>query len=319
MSAAVLVLVEREDGRISLVSQEALTVAARLGSAVHALVLGEVDDAVVADARDYGVAVVHEATDDELGRYSAAAWARALEACVEATSATAVVAGGTPRGTEVLAHVAARRAVPMAANVVEVTSTDPLEVERQVAGGAVLERTHLDASLAVLTLAGHAIEAELAANPGAAERRPFTAGITPADLRAQVARIDTHSSGDSSGLARGRVVIGVGRGAGGPDGFSDADRLAERLGGVVGVSRVVTSMGWRPHHEQVGQSGTRITPDVYIAFGISGAVQHWAGCSSAKTIIAINTDAEAPMVTKADYAVIGDMHEVLPALLEALD
>ena len=119
-------------------------------------------------------------------------------------------------------------------------------------------------------------------------------------------------------LTGARIVVGAGRGAGGPDGFGPVDALAARLGGAVGVSRVVTSLGWRPHHEQVGQTGSRISPDVYIACGISGAIQHWAGCSSSKTIIAINTDGDAPMVTKANYAIVGDMHEVLPALLEQL-
>ncbi len=108
--------------------------------------------------------------------------------------------------------------------------------------------------------------------------------------------------------------MGAGRGAGSSDGFSDLVELTELLGGALGVSRVVTSLGWRPHHEQVGQTGVRISPDLYIPCGISGAIQHWAGCSSAKTILAINTDAEAPMVTKASYAVIGDLHEIVPAI-----
>ena len=90
--------------------------------------------------------------------------------------------------------------------------------------------------------------------------------------------------------------------------------LAELLDGALGVSRVVTSLGWRPHHEQIGQTGSRISPEVYIPCGISGAIQHWAGCASSKTILAINTDEDAPMVTKATYAVIGDMHEVVPAI-----
>ena len=93
-----------------------------------------------------------------------------------------------------------------------------------------------------------------------------------------------------------------------------AEGAVLRLGGALGVSRVVTSLGWRPHHEQVGQTGSRISPDLYVACGISGAIQHWAGCQSAKTILAINTDADAPMVTKAHYAVIGDLHEVVPAI-----
>lgn len=105
---------------------------------------------------------------------------------------------------------------------------------------------------------------------------------------------------------------------GGPEGFSVIEEIAAHLGGAVGVSRVVTSLGWRPHKEQVGQTGTRVTPDLYIACGISGAIQHLAGCQSAKTMIAINTDPDVPIMARADYAVIGDVSEVLPALLEAL-
>ena len=105
---------------------------------------------------------------------------------------------------------------------------------------------------------------------------------------------------------------------GGPDGFAPLEELADLLGGVVGVSRVVTSEGWRPHKQQVGQTGTKITPELYLACGISGAIQHWAGCASSKVILAINTDAEAPMMTKATYAVVGDMHEVVPAINEEI-
>lgn len=320
MSGVVLVLVEPEEGRVGLVSREALTFAHRLGGPVHALVLGTdlADDAVLADCREHGVAVVHEADNEELGRYAAAAWASALEQATDAAGAGAVLAGGTPRGMEVLAHVAARRDLPMAANVVDVVADEPLEVERQVAGGSVLERMRLDAGTALLTVAGHAVEAVPAEAPGAAELRRFTVELGPADLRAQVVRTEGRGGGDSSGLTSARVVVGAGRGAGGPDGFSSVDALAARLGGAVGVSRVVTSLGWRPHHEQVGQTGSRIAPEIYIACGISGAIQHWAGCSSSRTILAINTDAEAPMMTKADYAVVGDMHEVLPAILAEL-
>ncbi len=109
-------------------------------------------------------------------------------------------------------------------------------------------------------------------------------------------------------------MVGAGRGVGGADKFDDVLELTELLGATLGVSRVVTSAGWRPHHEQVGQTGSRISPDLYIPCGISGAIQHWAGCSSAKTILAINSDEEAPMVTRATYAVIGDLHEIVPAV-----
>jgi len=119
-------------------------------------------------------------------------------------------------------------------------------------------------------------------------------------------------------LATARVVVGGGRGVGGPDGFATLEELAGLLGAAVGVSRVVTSEGWRPHRQQVGHTGTRIAPELYLACGISGAIQHMAGCQSAKNIVAINTDPGAPIVARADYAVIGDLHQIIPALVAAL-
>ena len=142
--------------------------------------------------------------------------------------------------------------------------------------------------------------------------------VSDADLRARVARTEPGEPDQSGSLKSARVVVGVGRGAGGPDGFSEVLELTDLLGGSLGVSRVVTSLGWRPHHEQVGQTGSRVSPDLYVACGISGAIQHWSGMSSSKTILAINTDPDAPMVTKAHYAVIGDLHEVVPAINEEL-
>lgn len=314
----VLVPVELSADRVSLVSREALTFALEIGGDLHAVPLGPVGEDALADLRSHGVAVVHEASAPELSSYGGAMWGAVLDAAVTASGAHAVVAPGTPRGTEVLAHLAARRDRAMAANAVAVLGHEPVTVERQVAGGAVLETMPLDADLALLTMAGHAVEPAAAASPGAAAVQPLDVAFTEADLRARVSHTEPRQGGDTSGLTGAKVVVGAGRGAGGPDGFGDVDRLAARLGGAVGVSRVVTSLGWRPHHEQVGQTGSRISPDLYIACGISGAIQHWAGCQSSKVILAINTDEDAPMVTKATYAVIGDMHEVLPAVLDEL-
>ena len=115
-------------------------------------------------------------------------------------------------------------------------------------------------------------------------------------------------------LTTAPVVVGGGRGVGSAEGFASLEELAEEIGGVVGCSRAVTNNGWRPHSDQVGQTGTRIAPEIYIASGISGAIQHWVGAMAAKNILAINTDPEANMVTKAGYAVLGDLHEVIPAI-----
>jgi electron transfer flavoprotein alpha subunit len=319
----ILVYVEREgDGsdEVAEASREALTFARTLsaaggGIAIDAVVVGDIDASSLAA---YGVRDVHQASGDAFESYSAAAYAAAVQAARAAAGSVVVLGGGGPQGTEVIAHVAAREGVPMAANVVSFDGLAPFVVTRQVVGGSAMEEMQLDERPAVFTVAGHAVEAVPADTAGAGTVKALAVDIKDADLVARVRRTAVREAGETGDLKKARIVIGAGRGAGGPDGFSHVDELAEILGGTVGVSRVVTSLGWRPHHEQVGQTGTRISPEVYIPCGISGAIQHWAGCSSSKVIIAVNTDAEAPMVTKATYAVIGDMHEVLPALNEAL-
>jgi electron transfer flavoprotein alpha subunit len=182
-----------------------------------------------------------------------------------------------------------------------------------------MEEMKLHERPAVFTVAGHAVEAKPADVSGAGEVVEHTPTIAPEDLVARVVSVAEIEADDEGGaLTSAKVVVGAGRGVGGADKFDDVVRLADLLGGAIGVSRVVTSAGWRPHHEQVGQTGSRISPDLYIPCGISGAIQHWAGCSSAKTILAINSDAEAPMVTRATYAVIGDLHEIVPAINEEI-
>ena len=188
-------------------------------------------------------------------------------------------------------------------------------VTRQVVGGAALEEMLLDQRPAVFTVAGHAVEAAPAETPGAADVVEHAPEVAAADL---VARVVSHRA------ARGRPVrraqVGAGRRRCRP-----RRRQRRRVRRPAGADRPARrrrsaspawspALGWRPHHEQVGQTGSRISPDLYIPCGISGAIQHWAGCSSAKNILAINTDAEAPMVTRATYAVIGDLHEVVPAI-----
>jgi electron transfer flavoprotein alpha subunit len=273
---------------------------------------------VVSQLGDQGVVVVHQAYHEELSSYSAAAWATAVQAAAAESGASALLAAGTPRGSEIMAHVATRLGTSLAAQVVAVTFVDPLVVSRQVMGGAALEQMQLSGTPAVLTVAGHAVEFTAADQPTTPELRDLRPELSDADRVGRVVRVEATDGDDAAALTGARVVVGAGRGAGSADGFGDLLELTELLGGALGVSRVVTSLGWRPHHEQVGQTGSRISPDLYIACGISGAIQHWAGCSSAKTILAINTDADAPMVTKAHYAVIGDLHEVVPAINDEL-
>ncbi|MGI8677278.1 MAG: electron transfer flavoprotein subunit alpha/FixB family protein [Jatrophihabitans sp.] len=313
----IIVLVETGATGATLFSREALTfarsVGERSGAAVQAVVVGQIGGDLLAQLGAQGIAVAHHADDARLADYSAAAWSAAVADVVKSSTASVLIASGTPRGNEILAHVAARLDVAMAANVVQVDTTEPLVVTRQVLGGAALEEMRLD-QVAVLSVAGHACDPQAAASPETTELVAFTPSVSDRDLVTRVVRVEETAAEDTGALTGARVVVGAGRGAGGPDGFAAVLELTELLDGALGVSRVVTSLGWRPHSEQVGQTGSRIAPDLYIPCGISGAIQHWAGCQSAKTILAINTDPEATMVTKAHYAVIGDLHEIVPAI-----
>ncbi len=311
------VLVETNELGIAPLSAQALTFARSLGGDVHAVLVGPYPAGTVAQLGEHGVAKAHHVDDPRLDRFAAAAWASGTAQVASAVGFDAVVAAGTPRGNEVLAHLAARIDVPMAAGAVAAVpgaAGEPWRVTRQIMGGAVLEDLTLAGTPAVLAVAPHAVPAEPAGQATDPEVVRGLPDLSEADLVAQVQSVEAGGGGGAD-LAAARVVVGGGRGVGGPEGFAELIELADLLGGTLGVSRVVTSQGWRPHHEQVGQTGTKIAPDLYVACGISGAIQHWAGCQSAKTILAINTDADAPMVTRADYAVVGDLHQIVPAVV----
>ncbi len=316
----ILVLVEVSPaGEAVETSQEAVTFARDLSAAgggvpIDAVLVGTPGDELVGVLASYGVRRIHALTGPAYDAYSGAAWAAGLMAVREKAGSVVVMASGTPRGNEVLAHVGARTGLPMAANAISFSSLSPFTVTRQVVGGQAREEMQLAARPAIFSVAGHAVQAAPADTPGAGELVVETPDVAEADLVARVVSSEEPAPDLSGTLKSARVVVGAGRGAGSADGFGEILELADLLDASLGVSRVVTSLGWRPHHEQVGQTGSRISPDLYIPCGISGAIQHWAGCSSAKNILAINTDPDAPMVTKATHAVIGDLHEVIPAI-----
>ncbi len=237
------------------------------------------------------------------GPYAPRAWAVAL---IEAAGADDIVAPGSDRGNEVLAHVAAQLDLPMAANVTEVRGD---EVTRQRWGGTLLEEARIHAERRLLTAAPFAFAPSEA--PAAETLHPDVSGAV------QVIETVSASTGGVS-LADAKVVVSGGRGVGSSEGFAILEELAALLDGAVGCSRVVTSAGWRPHTDQVGQTGTKVSPDLYIACGISGATQHIAGCKGAKTLLAINDDPEATIFNHADYAVIGNLHEIVPAITAEL-
>ena len=302
----VLALVEPSEE----LSLQALTLARDLGSPLHAVSVG----APGTELGAYGVETLHTVEDDRLAAYAPAAWAACLEQLIDRIQPTAVVAAGTNRGNEVLGHLAARRDLPFAANVIAVGSDD--SVTRVRWGGSLLEEARIHGDLKLLTVAAHMVEAGTV-NGGQAVVEALEPQLEEADL---VVRVVEHAETPSAGisLAEAKVVVSGGRGVGSADGFGMLEELAGLLNAAVGCSRVVTMAGWRPHTDQVGQTGTKVAPDLYIACGISGATQHIAGCKGAKKILAINSDAEAPILSNADYAVIGDLTEIVPAITEEL-
>jgi electron transfer flavoprotein alpha subunit len=324
MSGVVLVVLNAPGGAVDRASLEALTVARGLaeahGTSVEAIVVG-VDGAGAGGAagqlRSPGVATALVVEHPELTPDHPDGWAAAIAGVIASRGPVAVVGSGTERGNELLARVAARAGLPMAANVltVEPSPDGRYRLTRQRWAGSLLEDAWLDAPIKLLTVAPNSVvAADLASLGGAAAPvDTVTPEISADDLRLRVTSREAPERGKVS-LGDAKVVVGGGRGVGSGEGFADLEELAALLGGAVGGSRVVTSAGWRPHSDQIGQTGLRIAPDVYIACGISGAIQHIVGCKAAKHILAINTDAEAPIMGVADYAVIGDLHTVVPAI-----
>jgi electron transfer flavoprotein alpha subunit len=341
-SNTVLCLVEMDEAGVTDASLRALTFARSLATggnpALAAVLFGPADRVPAGLLGRYGVTKAYVVERAALDGYAPQAWARTLEGLLSVTLAGAVVAAGTDCGSEVLAHLGAMTGQPMAANCLAAepapSSAGPggaLAVSRQRWAGLLIEDAILEGTPALLTVATDAVppvpvdtvpvdtvpvDTVPAGGPDEPTVQVHEPDLAPEDLRVRA----TVSAGREGGmsLATARVVVGGGRGVGGPDGFAPLEELASLLGGVVGVSRVVTSQGWRPHTQQVGQTGTKITPELYLACGISGAIQHMAGCGSARHIVVINTDPSAPILARADYAVIGDLAEVIPALVAAL-
>ncbi|MGH8923149.1 MAG: electron transfer flavoprotein subunit alpha/FixB family protein [Acidimicrobiia bacterium] len=247
-----------------------------------------------------------------LSDYAPEAIAESLAQLVGQEMPAAVVAAGSDRSSEVMAHLAALLDLPLATNVLTVSpGTDDWALTRVRWGGSLIEDAKLSAFIKLMTVAPHSQpvwdRSELV------QTEVFKPDLTEELARTRVTERVTVDEGIT--LTTAPLIVSGGRGVGSAEGFAVLEELAGLLGGAVGCSRVVTNNGWRSHRDQVGQTGTRVAPNLYVACGISGAIQHWVGMMAAKKVLAINLDPDAPMVTKADYAVIGDLHEVLPAII----
>jgi len=316
----VLAVVEHDRGTMTQASLGVLTAARNLakqmGAKFEALTIGANADALSEVISKFGATTIHQAHNSALTDFGPEAWGESIAQVVRKTSPQVVISSGTERGHEIIAQAAARLDLPAAMNCLEFdtdfTGTQPLKVVRARWGGSLMEESEIDAPIKLVTLANHIVEPqeELAATPAIvlAIDVELDESVKQTFVQDRVERVAGVT------LATSPVVVSGGRGVGSAEAFAPLEELAGLLNGVVGCSRAVTNNGWRNHTDQVGQTGTRIAPDIYIACGISGAIQHWVGAMASKNILAINIDAQANIVTKAGYAVIGDLHVVVPAI-----
>ncbi len=323
MSGPVLAVIALGPEGPERASLEALAVArgaaAAVGSPVEAIILAEAAAArSAAEAlAGRGIARAFVVDDSRLTVDHPDGWASAIAQIATARSAEAVVGAGTERGNDLLARAAARLDVPMVANCLSVEPGATYTITRQRWAGSLIEECRLEASRKLFTVAPNTVAAGSPDGTPAPTVEAADVTLTDGDLAVHVTGREAPERGRIS-LTDAKVVVGGGRGVGSTEGFAELEELASLLGGAVGGSRVVTSAGWRPHADQIGQTGLRIAPDLYIACGISGAIQHIVGSKASKHILAINTDAEAPIMGVADYAVIGDLHAVVPAISEEI-
>ena len=324
-----LVVLEHDRGTLGEAGREALTfgrtLAAKMDVEMHAAVIGAGapeaagPDGIAAEAGNHGAARVYTVDGEVLSDFGPEAWGESIAQVTNLLGPSAVLTCGSERGNEVVAQAAVRLDAPMVANCTDITPPggDGAEwsMTRVQWGGSLLEDATLSAAgPALLSCALHTV-ASSPVKPAPSAPPPVQSidvDLPPELARTVVKERVVLEAGVT--LPTAPVVVGGGRGVGSAEGFAPLEELAELLGGRVGCSRAVTNNGWRPHSDQVGQTGTRIAPEIYIASGISGAIQHWVGAMGSKHILAVNIDPEANMVVKADWAVIGDLHQVIPAI-----
>ncbi len=311
--AEVLVLVEHTDGNVKKVTNELLTLAARIGEPVAVLV-GSGADAAIDGLAQYGAATVAVADAPELLDHPVAPKAEVLAALVEQRSPAAVLIASTSEGKEVAGRLAVRTGSGLITDAVDVAADG--SATQSVFGGATIVTAKVAHGTPIITVRPNSVAA--AANPAAGARVDVAVELSAGAKAARITERVAQAKSGRPGLAEAAIVISGGRGVGSADGFGIIEELADSLGAAVGASRAATDAGWYPHAFQVGQTGQTVAPQLYVANGISGAIQHRAGMQTSKMVVVVNKDPEAPIFELADFGVVGDLFQVVPQLTKEI-
>ncbi|MBZ0247814.1 MAG: electron transfer flavoprotein subunit alpha/FixB family protein [Cyclobacteriaceae bacterium] len=312
---AILVFVESAEGKIKKTSLEAVAFAHAMGGPVTAIALGSIDKAELESIGKFGASKVLSVTDERLNQGVIKAYASVLSQALEAEGADSMILADSSLGTPVAASVATKIGASLASNVVALPDTTTgFVVKQSIYSGKAFALVEMKNAKKVIGIRKNAIE--LKEGGGSAEVVDFAANLTDADFATKITATEK-ATGDIL-LPEAEIVVSGGRGMKGPEHWGMLEELAKTLGAATGCSKPVSDMGWRPHHEHVGQTGVKVAPQLYIAIGISGAIQHLAGVNSSKFIVVINKDPEAPFFKAADYGIVGDAFAIVPKLTEAL-
>ena len=311
----ILVFVESAEGMIKKTSLEAVAYAHAMGGPVTALALGAAEKSELENLGKYGAQKVLHASDEKLNQGIIQAYAEVLVKALQDENADVLVLANSSLGTPVAARVAARTGASLATNVVSLPDTaSGFVVKKSIYTGKAFSFVEMKGQKKVIALKKNA--AELKEVGGAAQVTPYAVQLPEALFAVKI--LSSEKATGEVLLPEANVVVSGGRGMKGPEHWGMLEALAKTLHAATGCSKPVSDMGWRPHHEHVGQTGVKVAPQLYIAVGISGAIQHLAGVNSSKCIVVINKDAEAPFFKAADYGIVGDAFEIIPKLTEAI-
>ena len=311
----ILVLAAHDGESVKKVTLELLTLARRLGEPA-VVWLGSGADAGRERLAEYGAAKVYTADGDGMTDYLAAP-AEVLAALVAQASPAAVLVPATGEGKEVAGRLAVKIGAGVLTDAVDLTPGDDGPVaEQSIFGGAIIVKSKVTKGIPIVAVRPNAVAPE--ASPGAAELAPVSVELSDAAKGAHITERVVQERSERPELTEASIVVSGGRGVGSADNFALIEGLADSLGAAVGASRAATDAGWYPHQFQVGQTGKTVSPQLYLAVGISGAIQHRAGMQTSKTIMVINKDPEAPIFELADFGVVGDLFKVVPQLTEEI-